>query len=94
MDEAMDEAMEATLAGRPHGRNWRRTEWGDWRAEADGGRLAGVLSDEAGAWVARVYRHETGPSPAPDPEEAHGPTVFELEDLDLALDYVESNLGW
>jgi hypothetical protein len=44
--------------------------------------------------VARVYRHETGPSPAPDPEEAHGPTVFEFEDLDLALDYVEGNLGW
>jgi hypothetical protein len=88
----MAQQMEQALAGRPHAGDWHRLESGDWRAEADGGRLVGTLSEEAGEWVARVYRHETGPSPAPDPEEAHGPTPF--TDLDLALDYVEGNLGW
>jgi hypothetical protein len=88
----MAETMEQALEGRSHAADWRQDEDGTWRAENDGGRLVGTLRHAGGAWEARVARHETGPSPAPDPEPAHGPTVF--EDLSLALDYVEANLGW
>jgi hypothetical protein len=84
-----EELRSAIRAGRHRG--WTRTEAGDWRLGVDGDRLVGLIREVAGAYEARVLRRPTGPSGGPDPEEAHGPRVFER--AGEAVDYVEANLG-
>lgn len=82
------EEMAHTVAGRPE---WQRTSDTEWRTEEDGGRLIGLVRLVAGALEARVLRHPTGPTPGPEPEEAHGPQVF--EEPVAAVSYVDGNVG-
>jgi len=86
MDIAED--MARTVAGRD---DWTRSSEDEWRTEEDGGRLVGLVRVAAGALEAQVLREATGPTPGPNPEEAHGPRVF--EEADVAVAYVDANLG-
>lgn len=86
-----DDHLQEVLGERLQRVGWKRSEPGQWRIEADEGRLVGTLEERAGEYVARVLRHPTGPSAGPDPVEANGPTTF--VDPDEAVAYVEANLG-
>lgn len=52
--------------------------------------LIGLIRAVSGSLEARVLRHATGPTPGPDPEQAHGPQVF--EDVSAAIAYVDGNV--
>lgn len=69
---------------------WRHgSEPGDWVIE-DEDRGRGQLHWADAELEARVWRRNTGPTPAPELELTNGPTVF--RDAEDAVEYVEANL--
>lgn len=82
------EDMARALQGRT---DWHRSSEDEWRTEEADGRLVGLVRSVSGSLEARVLRHATGPTPGPDPEEAHGPQVF--DDASAAIAYVDGNVG-
>jgi hypothetical protein len=81
------------LRDRARARGWMPAGNDDttWVTSSPDGSEEAIVSAVPGGFDARVLRHQTGPSPAPEPELSHGPQIF--QSCEDALDYAEANLG-
>jgi uncharacterized protein (DUF2267 family) len=84
-----DDRLARAVSGPGHG-HWHRTsDPGEWLID-DEQRGRGQVRAVAGEFEARVWRRQTGPTPAPELELTNGPQVF--GDPTEAVGYVEANL--